>query len=89
MRHIPRIALTIFSFSVVTTSAQKLATVRQIDFDNFTYLSNDTSHDVPMNWKWLNSTPDKHFRMIDGIHHFYSAEQDSYERQHSPDSIPL
>ena len=84
MRHIPRIALTIFSFSVVTTSAQKLATVRQIDFDNFTYLSNDTSHDVPMNWKWLNSTPDKHFRMIDGIHHFYSAEQDSYERQHSP-----
>ena len=84
MRHIPGIVLAIVSFSVVTTNAQKVATVRQIDFDNFTYLWNDASHDVPMDWKWLSSTPDEHFRMIDGIHHFYSPEQDSYERQHSP-----
>ena len=85
MKHIPGIVLAIVSLSAVTTNAQKAATIREVDFDNFTYAWNDASDDeVPMGWNWLTSTPDEHFRVIHGKHRFYSPEQDHYERQHSP-----
>jgi len=85
MKHIPRVVLAIVSFAAVATNAQKVATIRDIDFDNFTYAWNDASDDaVPMDWKWLTSTPDEHFRAANGIHHFYLPGLDRYERQHSP-----
>jgi hypothetical protein len=84
MRHIPWIVLAIVSLSALTTNAQKVVTVRQIDFDNFTYVWSDPSDGVPIDWKWISSTPDEPFRMIDGKHRFYSPEMDNYERQRSP-----
>jgi hypothetical protein len=84
MRHNPWIILAIVILSAPTTNAQKVDAVRQIDFENFTYVWSDASHDVPMDWKWISSTPDEQFRMIDGKHRFYSPETDTYERQQSP-----
>jgi hypothetical protein len=85
MRLIPRLILAIATFAAVTANAQKVATLRDFDFDNFTYAWNDASDDkVPMDWKWLTSTPDEHFRAINGMHQFHSFGQDRYERQRSP-----
>lgn len=76
--------LAVLSFATVTTNAQKVTSIRDIDFDNFTYAWNDASDDaVPIDWKWL-SAPDQHFRAVNRMHHFYLPGQDSYERQHSP-----
>jgi hypothetical protein len=85
MRNILEVLLAIVSFAAVTTSAEKVATVRDIDFDNFTYAWNDASDDaVPIDWKWIDSRPDENFRAMNGIHHFYLPGLDHYERQHSP-----
>jgi hypothetical protein len=73
-----------FGLSAITANAQKVRAIRQIDFDNFTYVWNDPQFGVPGSWKWLTSAPDRHFRAVNGIHHFYSPSQDSHERQHSP-----
>lgn len=85
MKNILWTVLAVLSFAPVTTKAQRVTSIRDIDFDNFTYIWNDASDDaVPMDWKWLSTTPDQHFRTVNGMHHFYLPGQDSYERQHSP-----
>lgn len=84
MKNISWMILAVLSFATVTTNAQKVTSIRDIDFDNFTYAWNDPSDDaVPIDWKWL-SAPDQHFRAVNRMHHFYLPRQDSYERQHSP-----
>ena len=67
----------------VTTGAQVVTTIRQIDFDNFSYSWSDAEppEDVHQPWQWLTSPPSQHFRAVNGIHHFYLTSQDKYERQ--------
>ncbi len=84
MKLIPKTVLAIVSFAAVTVYGQKVTTIQQIDFDNFTYDWDDPDVGVPATWKWLTSVPDQHFRAVNGIHHFYLSDQDGYERQHSP-----
>ena len=74
--------LATLSLAAVTTNAQKLTTVRQIDFNNFTYSWSDPP--VPLTWHWLTSLPDLRFRAVNGIHHFYLPRQDKNEREHAP-----
>ena len=85
MKNIPWTLLALLSFAAATTNAQKVTSIRSIDFDNFRYAWNDQSDAaVPEDWKWLSIRPDEHFRALHGIHHFYLPAQDSYEREHSP-----
>jgi hypothetical protein len=84
MKNILRVLLATLGLAVVTTNAQRVTTIRQIDFDNFTYLWSDPPENVPMTWGWLTSPPDMHFRAVNRIHHFYSRGQDEYERRFAP-----
>lgn len=84
MKQIPWVVLTILSFAAAAMSAQRPATVRQIDFENFRYAWNNPPVGVPSTWKWLRSAPDQYFRTVNGIHHFFLPDEDSYARQHAP-----
>lgn len=84
MKRSSAMVLAILSLATVRTNAQKLTAIRQIDFDNFTYAWSDALADVPISWNWLDSLPDKHIRVVDGLHHFYSRTQDPDERRYSP-----
>jgi len=35
-------------------------------------------------WHWFTPAPDRRFRAVNGVHHFYLREQDSYDRERSP-----
>jgi hypothetical protein len=84
MKGIVQIDLALFYFAVVTTGAEQVTTVRQIDFKNFTYAWSDPSENVPLTWRWLTSSPKLRFRATNGIHHFYNPGQDNYERERAP-----
>ena len=85
MKNILLTFLAVLSFVAVTADAQTVTSIRDIDFENFTYVWNDASDAaVPTDWKWLSTAPVEHFRALHGMHHFYLPSQDSYERQHSP-----
>ena len=76
----------VLGLAAVTANAQKVATIRQIDFDNFNYAWSDAEppEDVGQPWHWFTSAPDQHFRVANGVHHFYLRDQDSCVREHSP-----
>jgi hypothetical protein len=82
MKNILWIVFTTLGLATATTNAQRLTTIRQIDFDNFTYAWSDP--EPPEDWHWLTSSPNSRFRAIGGIHHFYFPGQDNYEREHAP-----
>jgi hypothetical protein len=84
MMSILRVVLPTLGLAAIAANGQRVTTIRQIDFDNFTYAWNAPSFGVPASWKWLTDSPDEHFRTVNGIHHFYLSNQDSYEREHSP-----
>ena len=84
MSNILRVVLATLALTVVTTNAQRVTTIRQIDLDNFTYSWSDPPENVPMAWHWLTSPPDLRFRVANGIHHFYSPGQDEGERRFAP-----
>jgi len=70
----------------LTTNAQEVITIRQIDFDNFSYPWSDAEppEDVHQPWHWYTPVPDRHFRAVNDLHHFYLRDKDSYVREHSP-----
>jgi hypothetical protein len=86
MNNIPQVLLVTLALATLTTNAQKLTTIRQIDFDNFSYpwSGAEPPEDVHQPWHWFSSAPDRHFRAVNGVHHFYLRDQDSYVREHSP-----
>jgi hypothetical protein len=86
MKNIPQVLLLTLALVAVRTNAQKLTTVRPIDFDNFSYAwsDEDPPDDVHQPWHWLTSAPAQHFRAVNGVHHFYMGNQDNFNREHSP-----
>jgi len=86
MNNIRPVLLLILGLAGCTASAQTETAIRQIDFDNFSYVWSDPKppEDVNLPWHWLSSTPDQHFRALHGIHHFYLSNRDNYVREHSP-----
>jgi hypothetical protein len=64
---------------------QKVTTIRQIDFENFSYQWNDPEppEDANQPWHWLTSPTDQHFRTVDGVHHFYLRDPDTHVRERS------
>ena len=86
MNKILRTLLVTLSLTAVAANAQKTASIRQIDFDNFTFPWSDAEppEDLNQPWHWFTSKPDGHFRAVNGVHHFNLRDQDSYVREHSP-----
>jgi hypothetical protein len=86
MNILPQVLLMTLALAAVTTNAQKVTTIRQIDFDNFSYAWSDAKppEDVHQPWHWFTPAPDRHFRAVNGVHHFYLRDQDIYVREHSP-----
>src|SRR5215813_12464606 len=86
MNNIRRVLLLVFGLAGSTANAQTETAIRQIDFDNFSYVWSDTKPPEGVNqpWRWLPSAPDQHFRAVNGIHHFYPSDRDSFVREHSP-----
>ncbi len=80
------IANMVFALASWGGQTHKVKSIRQIDFKNFTYAWSEPEppedEDVP--WHWFNSPTDSHFRAVHGLHHFYSAKQEPYEREHAP-----
>jgi len=86
MNNILQVVLLIVGLGAPTANAQTETTIRQLDFDNFSYLWSDAKppEDVNQPWHWLSCTPDRNFRTVNGIHHFHLNDRDSYVREHSP-----
>jgi hypothetical protein len=86
MNNIPQVLLLTLTLAAVTTNAQEVTTIRQIDFDNFSYPWSDAKppEDVYPPWHWFTSATDRHFRAVNGVHHFYPRGQDRNVREHSP-----
>lgn len=82
----------LFAFVLVTScfavpaSPQRVATIRQIDFENFNYAWSEPeppqNHNEP--WQWLTSPPNQHFRAVAAVHHFYVDDPDPQVRERSP-----
>lgn len=64
------------------------ANIRDIDFKNFSFPWDEEAatppSDVATPWHWLDSIPLPRIRVAKGIHHFYSPEQDKFERSRAP-----
>lgn len=84
MKNILQIAFALCGLAVLTLNAHQVTTIRQIDFDNFSYSWSDPSENMPETWRWLTSTPNSRFTTVQGIHHFYSAGQDEDEHRFAP-----
>lgn len=86
MKNTLRILFTTLYLAAANTNAQKTTTIRQIDFDNFTYAWSDAEppENIIQPWHWFTTAPDQHFRAVNGAHRFYVRDQDSYVRERSP-----
>jgi hypothetical protein len=86
MKNILRVLFVTLSLVAVIANAQKPITIRQVDFDSFSFEWSDPEppEDLPEPWHWFTSAPDQHLRAVNGFHHFYPRDQDSYIREHSP-----
>jgi hypothetical protein len=84
MKNILRKTIVTLILGAVTTNAQKVTTIQQIDFDNFRYSWSNPPEEVPVTWHWLDSAPDLYFTTVNGMHHFYVPGQDKEERRFAP-----
>jgi hypothetical protein len=84
MKIILQIAFAILGLAAPALNAPQVTTIRQIDFDNFSYSWSDPPENVPETWHWLTSTPHSRFTTVNGIHHFYSPGEDEKERRFAP-----
>ena len=52
----------VLGLAAVTADAQKVTTIRQIDFDNFSYAWSgaEPPEDADQPWHWFASEPDQH-----------------------------
>src|ERR1700740_362049 len=87
---IPSCALVVAVFFAAIASPQnrKPGSIRDIDFKNFSFSWDDETATPPSDldtpWHWLDSLPVSRIRIINGLHHFYSPEQDKFEHSHAP-----
>ncbi|HEY2461144.1 MAG TPA: hypothetical protein VGI16_10055 [Candidatus Acidoferrum sp.] len=58
--------------------------IRKIDFKNFLYAWDGSEDTVPMTWRWLTTTPNLKFQVVNGTHHFYRRGESQAERERAP-----
>ena len=70
----------------VSASPQRVATIQQIDFENFDYAWSEPEPPENPNepWQWLTSPPDQHFQAVGAVHHFYVDDPDPQVRERPP-----
>lgn len=83
----------LMSVPTLPLASRKEASIRQIDFKNFTFAWDETMEAGPavedrqaasFPYVWLNPLPSQHIRAIKGMHHFYAPGEDPHERWHDP-----
>jgi hypothetical protein len=81
------------SVPTLPLASPKAASIRQIDFKNFTYAWDKSMETGPAveytqaassPYVWLNPLPRQHIRAIKSMHHFYAPGEDPHDRWHDP-----
>ncbi|MGB8473719.1 MAG: hypothetical protein WCE61_06485 [Candidatus Acidiferrum sp.] len=81
------------SIATLRLASPREASIRQIDFKNFTYAWDRKMEGGPAveytkaascPYIWLYPLPRQHIRVVEGIHHFYEPSEDPLVRWHDP-----
>jgi hypothetical protein len=78
----------LMSVATLPSASSKEASIRQIDFRNFSIPWDDEAAAPPSDleylWRWLDRIPEPRVSVVNGLHHFYTPSQSQFERDHSP-----
>jgi hypothetical protein len=88
MRISPVAMAVLVSVASLPSASSKKASIRQIDFKNFSIPWDDETAAPPSDleplWHWLDRIPEPRISLVNGLHHFYKPSQSQFERDHAP-----